>query len=58
MTATWLIFRRSMRQTLRTKVGVLFGLLQPMSYLMFFGPLVTESWPDSRWGCARRSAAS
>ncbi|TQS46566.1 ABC transporter permease [Cryptosporangium phraense] len=45
MTATWLIFQRAMRQTLRTKVGVLFGLLQPMLYLLFFGPLVNGSWP-------------
>ena len=42
MTATWLIFRRHLGQTLRTKIGVLFGVLQPMLYLLFFGPLVDE----------------
>lgn len=38
--ATGLIFGRYLRQTLRTRIGVLFGLLQPMLYLLFFGPLV------------------
>ncbi|GAA3385829.1 ABC transporter permease [Cryptosporangium minutisporangium] len=42
MTATWLIFRRHLRQTMRTKIGVLFGVLQPMLYLLFFGPLLDE----------------
>jgi ABC-2 type transport system permease protein len=37
---TWLIFQRYLRQTVRTKLGVLFGVLQPMLYLLFFGPLV------------------
>ncbi|MFG1928149.1 ABC transporter permease [Cryptosporangium sp. NPDC048952] len=46
MTATWLIFRRYLRQTLRTKIGVLFGVLQPMLYLLFFAPLV-DSWEIS-----------
>lgn len=46
MTATWLIFRRQLRQTLRTKIGVAFGVLQPMLYLLFFGPLLGDvgSW--------------
>jgi ABC-2 type transport system permease protein len=42
VTATWLIFRRYLRQTLRTKIAVLFGVLQPMLYLLFFGPLLDE----------------
>jgi ABC-2 type transport system permease protein len=45
---TWLLFRRYLRQTLRTRIGVVFGVLQPMLYLLFFGPLVsglnTGSW--------------
>src|SRR4051794_16702567 len=45
---TGLIFERYLRQTLRTRIGVAFGLLQPMLYLLFFGPLVggvtTGAW--------------
>ncbi|SHN34280.1 ABC transporter permease [Cryptosporangium aurantiacum] len=42
MSATWLIFRRHLRQTTRTKIGVLLGALQPLLYLLFFGPLLDE----------------
>ncbi|GAA0284210.1 ABC transporter permease [Cryptosporangium japonicum] len=41
-----MIFRRYLRQTLRTKVGVVLGALQPLLYLLFFAPLV-DSWPVS-----------
>ena len=45
---TGLIFGRYLRQTLRTRIGVLFGVLQPMLYLVFFGPLV-GSLASSSW---------
>ncbi|MEW2354354.1 ABC transporter permease [Spirillospora sp. NPDC029432] len=37
---TRLIFGRHLRQTLRSKVAVAFGVLQPLLYLLFFGPLL------------------
>ena len=39
---TGLIFGRYLRQALNSKVGVVFGLLQPMFYLIFFGPLLRD----------------
>ncbi|XVQ15410.1 ABC transporter permease [Spirillospora sp. CA-255316] len=39
---SYLIFRRCLRQTLRSKVAVVFGLLQPLLYLVLFGPLLTR----------------
>ncbi|MFC6880931.1 MULTISPECIES: ABC transporter permease [Actinomadura] len=39
---TRLIFVRCVRQTLRSKVAVVFGALQPLLYLVLFGPLLTE----------------
>jgi len=39
---TMLIYRRYVRQTLRTRVAVLFGLLQPILYLTLFGPLLVK----------------
>ncbi|WP_051571378.1 ABC transporter permease [Cryptosporangium arvum] len=44
--STWVIFERYLRQTLRTKIGVALGVLQPMLYLLFFAPLL-DSWPVS-----------
>lgn len=38
---TLLLFRRSMRQSLRNPVWVVIGLVQPILYLAFFGPLLT-----------------
>ncbi|WP_052489118.1 ABC transporter permease [Streptomyces sp. 150FB] len=38
---TALIFGRYARQTLRSKVQILFGVLMPLLYLLFFGPLLT-----------------
>jgi ABC-2 type transport system permease protein len=38
---TALVFRRCMRQMLRSKLGLVFGLLQPLLYLVLFGPLLT-----------------
>lgn len=39
---TRLIMGRYLRQTWRSKVGVVFGLLQPLLYLALFGPLLTQ----------------
>lgn len=39
---TRLIFLRYLRQTLRSRVAVLFGALQPLLYLVLFGPLLPD----------------
>lgn len=39
---TALIFGRYARQTLRSKFQILFGVLMPLLYLLFFGPLLTH----------------
>ncbi|MEU9895390.1 ABC transporter permease [Streptomyces phaeochromogenes] len=39
---TALIFERYLRQTLRSKFAMLFGVLMPLLYLLFFGPLLTD----------------
>ncbi|MEW1657739.1 ABC transporter permease [Streptomyces sp. NPDC093707] len=38
---TALIFGRYARQTLRSRLQMLFGVLMPLLYLLFFGPLLT-----------------
>ncbi|MER6308576.1 ABC transporter permease [Streptomyces sp. NPDC001739] len=38
---TALVFGRYARQTLRSKLQMLFGVLMPLLYLLFFGPLLT-----------------
>lgn len=38
---TWLIFRHNVRISLRQKAGIVFGVLQPLLYLVLFGPLFT-----------------
>lgn len=40
LTETWLIFQRSMRQSLRNPYWVIIGVIQPVMYLAFFGPLL------------------
>ncbi len=40
---TWLIFRRSMLLTIRQPVWIIFGLIQPLLYLVLFGPLLEAS---------------
>ena len=40
---TWLIFRRSLTLTLRQPVWIIFGLMQPILYLVLFGPLLDAS---------------
>ncbi|MFE3199832.1 ABC transporter permease [Embleya sp. NPDC059237] len=39
---TLLIFGRYLRQTLAARVGLVFGLLQPLLFLVLFGPLLRE----------------
>ncbi|QGV78491.1 ABC transporter permease [Streptomyces ficellus] len=39
---TALVFGRYARQTVRSKLQWLFGLLMPLLYLVFFGPLLTD----------------
>jgi ABC-2 type transport system permease protein len=39
---SWLIFRRSMRLSLRQPVWVIFGVIQPLLYLALFGPLLKK----------------
>jgi len=39
---TLLIFRRQMRLSLRNPAWVIIGLVQPVLYLVFFGPLLTQ----------------
>ena len=41
-TDTFLIFRRQMRLSLRNPAWVIIGLIQPILYLAFFGPLLTR----------------
>ena len=35
---TWLVFRHNTRISLRQRAGIIFGVLQPMLYLILFGP--------------------
>jgi ABC-2 type transport system permease protein len=39
-TETWIVFQRQMRILLRNPVWVVFGLTQPVLYLVLFGPLL------------------
>ena len=39
---TWLIFERSIVLSLRNPVWVIMGILQPILYLLLFGPLLTN----------------
>jgi ABC-2 type transport system permease protein len=39
---TWLIFRRQLKLSLRNPAWVIIGLIQPILYLAFFGPLLTR----------------
>lgn len=39
---TRVIFGRYLRQSLRSRVALFFGLLQPLLFLVFFGPLLQE----------------
>ncbi|WP_328423371.1 ABC transporter permease [Streptomyces sp. NBC_00443] len=39
---TALIYGRHLRQSLRSRFALLFGVLMPLLYLLFFGPLLTD----------------
>ena len=39
---TWLIFERELTLSLRNPVWVIMGILQPILYLLLFGPLLTN----------------
>jgi ABC-2 type transport system permease protein len=40
---TWLIYRRSMVLTLRQPIWIILGLIQPILYLVLFGPLLERA---------------
>ncbi|MFJ8462379.1 ABC transporter permease [Streptomyces swartbergensis] len=49
---TALIYGRYLRQSLRSRFALLFGVLMPLLYLLFFGPLLTDlplGGPGSSW---------
>lgn len=39
---TRIVFGRYLRQTVRSRIALVFGLLQPMLFLVFFGPLLRD----------------
>lgn len=39
----WLVFRRSVKPTLRNPAIIVFGLMQPLLFLVLFGPLLSNS---------------
>jgi ABC-2 type transport system permease protein len=39
---TWLIYQRSLTLSLRNPVWVIFGIIQPILYLLLFGPLLNN----------------
>jgi ABC-2 type transport system permease protein len=39
---TWLVFTRALRLSLRNKVWLIIGLMQPLLYLALFGPLLKQ----------------
>jgi ABC-2 type transport system permease protein len=43
MRDTWLVFLRTIRPTLRNPVVIIFGLMQPLLWLVLFGPLLNGS---------------
>ncbi len=40
---TWLIFRRDILAALRNPTWIMIGIMQPLLYLFFFGPLLVKS---------------
>ena len=42
LTDTGVVFGRYLRQTLRSHISLIFGLIQPMLFLAFFGPLLED----------------
>src|SRR3954453_6549434 len=54
-TETWIVFQRQMRILLRNPVWVVFGITQPVLYLVLFGPLLKNVTRgglggDASWG--------
>ncbi|WP_067826335.1 ABC transporter permease [Actinomadura kijaniata] len=45
---TYLIFLRYLRPTLRNRMVLVFGAVQPLVYLVLFGPLLTEVFGGAR----------
>jgi ABC-2 type transport system permease protein len=54
---TMLIFRRQMRLSLRNPAWVIIGLIQPILYLAFFGPLFARVFDSGLIGGAHNSYA-
>ena len=53
---SWIVFNRQLRMNLRNPAWVIIGMLQPVLYLLLFGPLLepvaarlaaVSYWPDS-----------
>ncbi|GAA3124655.1 ABC transporter permease [Streptomyces rameus] len=42
-----LIFRRHMDTTLKSKMSVVIGMVQPVLYLLLFGPMLEKALPDA-----------
>ncbi|MGN9839821.1 ABC transporter permease [Nonomuraea sp. H19] len=38
---TWVLFRHGVRVTLQQKIGMIFGAIQPLLFLVLFGPIFT-----------------
>nr|BFE77965.1 hypothetical protein GCM10020093_005660 [Planobispora longispora] len=57
---TWLVFRHNTRIALRQKAGIVFGVLQPLLYLVLFGPLFATigTWETLLPACSPRSPCS
>ena len=49
---TWLVFTRALRLSLRNKVWLTIGLMQPLLYLALFGPLA-ERYATRKGGYTR-----
>jgi len=47
---TWLLFSHNVRMTLRNPVWVVFGLFQPVCYMLLFAPLLEGAIPEGTPG--------
>ena len=57
VTETLLVFQRQMRILLRNPVWVIFGLTQPILYLVLFGPLL-KTCAAAGWAATTRGGSS
>ncbi|MFD0486037.1 hypothetical protein ACFQ0O_02050 [Saccharopolyspora spinosporotrichia] len=48
-TDTWLVFRHALDPTLRNPFVLAIGLVQPLLYLLLFGPLLVTGLPGASW---------